>query len=84
MKDGAIWGAEANYMDPGVKHMVAHLQRAALARLPALRNSPCISIAPPFKEISQKEPSFLYSQINCSTRAGCPQKPLTTAILGGI
>lgn len=24
----AIWGAEANYTDPGIKHMVAHLQRA--------------------------------------------------------
>lgn len=41
-------------MGPDIKHMVVHL-RAALARLPGLEKNPCISTAPFFKEISQKE-----------------------------
>lgn len=28
VKCGTIWGAEANYMDPGTEHMAGHLQRA--------------------------------------------------------
>lgn len=41
-------------MGPDVKHMAAHLW-AALARLPGLQKNPCISKAPVFKEIPQKE-----------------------------
>lgn len=45
--------------------MAVHL-RAALARLPGLEKNPCISTAPVFKEISQKE---LHSNKFTATRA---------------
>lgn len=61
----AIWGTEANDMDPDIKHMVVHLQ-VALARFPGLEKNPCISTTPVFKEISQKElQQALWAQPKC-------------------